>query len=46
MTRKVPDGGKEPVYMCMVCGYLSPKIVPVKCPVCGASKENFKVVNK
>ena len=38
---------KEPVYMCMVCGFVSPpNVVPVKCPVCGAGKENFKKVGE
>jgi rubrerythrin len=34
-----------PTFMCVICGYVSDTI-PVKCPVCGAGKENFKEVGK
>jgi len=37
---------KEVIYMCMVCGQISPKVIPVKCPVCGAGKENFQKVSE
>lgn len=31
-------------HVCQVCGYVTGKSVPDKCPVCGAPKENFKTV--
>jgi rubrerythrin len=31
-------------HVCGVCGYVTDKNAPDKCPVCGASKENFKTV--
>ena len=31
-------------HVCQVCGYVTDKKIPDKCPVCGASKENFKTV--
>ena len=37
---------KKPVFMCMICGFMSPGALPVKCPVCGAGKENFRKVNR
>ncbi len=44
------DGGKtkrkRPVFMCMICGFMSPGVLPVKCPVCGAGKENFRKVSR
>lgn len=39
-------GRKKALYMCMICGYVSRGIIPVKCPVCGADKRNFKRVSK
>jgi len=42
---KEEDGFKKVRYwMCQVCGFITPEPVPVKCPVCGAGKENFKEV--
>lgn len=31
-------------YVCQVCGYVTDKKAPEKCPVCGAPKEKFKAV--
>lgn len=31
-------------YVCQVCGYVTHKKAPEKCPVCGAPKEKFKTV--
>ena len=31
-------------YICEVCGYVSEKIIPDKCPVCNAPKEKFFIV--
>lgn len=31
-------------YVCQVCGYVTDKKAPEKCPVCGAPKEKFKTV--
>ncbi len=39
-------GNKGPVFMCMVCGFMSQKVLPVKCPECGATRENFRKVNE
>jgi rubrerythrin len=30
--------------VCQVCGYVTDKKAPKKCPVCGAPKEKFKTV--
>ena len=32
-------------YVCQVCGYVSDKKIPDKCPVCGAPKEKFKTIS-
>jgi len=32
-------------YVCQVCGYVTDKKIPEKCPVCGAPKEKFKTVS-
>ena len=32
-------------YVCQVCGYVTDKKIPDKCPVCGAPKEKFKTVS-
>jgi len=32
-------------YVCQVCGYVTDKKMPAKCPVCGAPKEKFKTVS-
>jgi rubrerythrin len=34
----------EAYHVCQVCGYVTDKNAPEKCPVCGAAKENFKTV--
>ena len=31
-------------HVCQVCGYVTDKKIPDKCPVCGAPKEKFKTV--
>jgi len=31
-------------HVCQVCGYVTDRKIPDKCPVCGASKENFKTI--
>lgn len=33
-------------YVCQICGYVTDKKVPKKCPVCGAPPEQFKTVDK
>ena len=30
--------------VCQVCGYVTDKKAPKKCPVCGAPREQFKAV--
>lgn len=32
-------------HVCQVCGYVTDKRIPDKCPVCGAPKEKFKTIN-
>lgn len=32
-------------HICQVCGYVTDKKIPAKCPVCGAPKEKFKTIN-
>lgn len=32
--------------VCQVCGYVTDKKAPAKCPVCGAEREQFKTVEK
>ena len=32
-------------YVCQVCGYVTSKKVPDKCPICGAPKEKFKTID-
>jgi rubrerythrin len=29
-------------HICQVCGYVTEKRIPEKCPVCGAAREKFK----
>jgi len=31
-------------HVCQVCGYVTGKKIPDKCPVCGVSKEKFKTI--
>jgi rubrerythrin len=33
-------------HVCQVCGYISDKRLPQKCPVCGAPKESFKTIEE
>ena len=32
-------------HICQVCGYVTDKKIPAKCPVCGAPKDKFKTIN-
>jgi rubrerythrin len=32
-------------HVCQVCGYVTDKKIPKKCPVCGAPPEKFKTIN-
>jgi rubrerythrin len=40
----IKDEVKE-YYVCQVCGYVTDKRIPKKCPVCGAPPEKFKTVD-
>ncbi len=31
-------------YVCQVCGYVTSKKIPDKCPICGATKDKFKTI--
>ena len=31
-------------HVCQVCGYVTDKIIPAKCPICGAPKEKFRTI--
>jgi rubrerythrin len=31
-------------HICQVCGYVTDKKIPAKCPVCGAPKDKFKTI--
>jgi len=31
-------------HICQVCGYVTDKSIPNKCPICGATKEKFKTL--
>lgn len=33
-------------YVCQVCGYVTDKRIPKKCPICGAPPEKFKTVGE
>ena len=33
-------------HVCQVCGYVTDKKIPAKCPVCGAPKEKFKTIDE
>ncbi len=33
-------------HVCLVCGYVTDKKIPLKCPVCGAPKESFKTIEE
>ncbi|MEA2061615.1 MAG: ferritin family protein [Thermodesulfobacteriota bacterium] len=46
--RAMMDVIKETVnayHVCQVCGYVTHKKVPKKCPICGAPKEQFKTID-
>lgn len=32
-------------HVCQVCGYVTNKKIPAKCPVCGAPKDKFKTID-
>ena len=38
-------GGKQDFWVCPVCGYTTEVAPGADCPVCGAKKEKFKLVN-
>jgi rubrerythrin len=40
----IKDEVKE-YHVCQVCGYVTDKRIPKKCPVCGAPPEKFKTVD-
>ncbi|MDY6824496.1 MAG: rubrerythrin family protein [Thermodesulfobacteriota bacterium] len=45
--RAIYDVIKEKVkayHVCQVCGYVTDKKIPAKCPVCGAPPEKFKTI--
>jgi rubrerythrin len=33
-------------HVCQVCGYVTDKKIPKKCPICGAPPEKFKTIEK
>ncbi|MGA6926158.1 MAG: rubrerythrin family protein [Desulfosarcina sp.] len=39
----IKDVVKE-YYVCQVCGYVTDKKIPKKCPICGAPEEKFKTI--
>ena len=41
----IKDTVKE-YHVCQVCGYVTDKRIPKKCPVCGAPKEKFKTIDR
>jgi len=43
MMRLVKDEVKA-LHVCQVCGYVTDREIPDKCPICGAPKEKFKTV--
>ncbi len=40
----IKDEVKE-YYVCQVCGFVTDKKIPKKCPVCGAPEEMFKTID-
>lgn len=40
----IKDEVKE-YHVCQVCGYVTDKKIPKKCPVCGVPEENFKTID-
>ncbi|MCB2147507.1 MAG: rubrerythrin family protein [Deltaproteobacteria bacterium] len=40
----IKDEVKE-YHVCQVCGYVTDKKIPKKCPVCGAPEEKFKTID-
>ena len=45
--RAIYQSMKEDVkayHVCQICGYVTDKKIPKKCPVCGAPKEMFKTI--
>lgn len=45
-TQSYLDRMAQPYYVCGGCGYIGKGDHPVKCPICGASGEAFKTVDK
>jgi rubrerythrin len=43
MLRLIRDEVKA-LHVCQVCGYVTDRAIPDKCPICGAPKEKFKTV--
>jgi len=41
----IKDTVKE-YHVCQVCGYVTDKKIPKKCPVCGAPPEKFKTIDQ
>jgi len=46
LAKQAVDAGRDaelgPVQVCQVCGYTHEGDIPDRCPVCGATKEQFK----
>jgi len=42
---KGEDMAEKPLYVCQVCGYTVEGEAPAKCPICGASREMFKLID-
>ncbi|OGD16981.1 MAG: rubrerythrin [Candidatus Aminicenantes bacterium RBG_13_59_9] len=46
-AKKAVEGGKDldffPIHVCSVCGFTVEGGAPDKCPICGASKEKFRL---
>ncbi len=45
-TQSYLDRMAQPYYVCNGCGYIGKGAQPVKCPICGASGDDFKTVDK
>ncbi|MCX7597619.1 MAG: rubrerythrin family protein [Armatimonadetes bacterium] len=43
LALKEEDFGDDPVVICAVCGYTAIGATPEKCPVCSATREQFRV---
>jgi len=38
------EDGEKADHVCQVCGYVTSKKIPDKCPICGATKDKFKTI--